>query len=93
MQEKVNSVHRYAVCHPLFGRWVGKGLVPTQRLGFWAQPSLVSENCCEHVTGVEVQLEPQDTEFNLCQQIQLQAQLMASCTKNHPHRPFPSVLS
>lgn len=51
-------MHQFAVCHPLFGRWVGKGLVTTQRFGFCAQTSLVSENCCEHVTGVVVQLEP-----------------------------------
>lgn len=51
-------MHQFAVCHPLFGRWIGKGLVMTQRFGFCAQISLVSENCCEHVTGGVVQLEP-----------------------------------
>lgn len=40
-----------------------------------------------------VQLEPLQHQFYLCQQIHPQAQLMASCTKNQPYRPFPSVLS
>lgn len=51
-------MHQFAVCHLLFGRWIGKGLVTTQRSGFCAQISSVSKNCCEHVTGVVVQLEP-----------------------------------
>lgn len=51
-------MHQFAVCHPLFGRCLGKGLVTTQRFGFCAQTSLVSENCCEHVTDGVVQLEP-----------------------------------
>lgn len=92
-------MHQFAVYYPLFGRWVGKGLVTTQRFGFSAQTSPVSENCCEHVTAVNMVLlsrfswNPCSTQLYLCQQIQLQAQQMASCTENQPYRHFPSVFS